>query len=76
MEWSSSQCRNDQNLQSHGCYGHQGSKGDICQQSESVTAQNLNIALVADIDKRCYAGKRRKHQAQPHNLQMKPLSVL
>ena len=42
----------------------------------NVTARNLKIALVADIDKRYHAGKQRKHQAQPHKLQIKPLSVL
>ena len=36
----------------------------------SVTAQSLNVALIADIDKR-HASKQRKHQAQPYNLQIK-----
>ena len=30
-----------------------------CSLLADVTARNLNIALVADIDKRCHAGKRR-----------------
>ena len=53
------------------CAQHNGSRLFLL-----VTARNLNIALVADIDKRYHAGKQRKHQAQLHNLQIKPLSVL